>query len=222
MVQDSDNSSSPSPRGRAAASPPGRHLILWAALAIALALAFLIDGRVMDAVAPLRGSSLAELLGSTVRWLGIGYVQIAALLLLIVVGALFRLRALPAGAWALLSFAASGVAVTVLKVLIHRPRPWSEASPAGWSEYLHKSDFHSFPSGESTTTFAVAAVLAWWYPTLRLPLLTVAAVVAVARVLVGSHHPSDVVAGALLGIGVAQLLIRSAERKRRRGSPAGT
>jgi undecaprenyl-diphosphatase len=202
--------------------PPGRRLILWAALAIALALAFLIDGLVMDAVAPLRGSSLSESLGHTVRWLGIGYAQVAALLLLIVVGALFHLRALPAGAWALLSFAASGVAVTILKVLIHRPRPWSEASPAGWSEYLHSSDFHSFPSGESTTTFAIAVMLGWWYPTLRVPLVTIAAVVAVARVLVGSHHPSDVVAGALLGAAVAQLLIGSAERKRRRGSPAGT
>lgn len=199
-----------------------RQLVLWAALAIALALAFLIDGLVMEAVTPLRGSSLSESLGHTVRWLGIGYAQVAALLLLIVVGALFRLRALPAGAWALLSFAASGVAVTILKVLIHRPRPWSEASPAGWSEYLHSSDFHSFPSGESTTTFAIAVMLGWWYPTLRVPLVSIAAVVAVARVLVGSHHPSDVVAGALLGIGVAQLLIRSAERKRRRGSPAGT
>ena len=199
-----------------------RRIVLWAALAIALALAFLIDGLVMEAVAPLHGSSLAEFLGSTVRWLGIGYTQLAVLLLLIVVGALFHLRALPAGAWGLLSFAASGIAVTILKVLIHRPRPWSDASPAGWSEYLHNSDFHSFPSGESTTTFAVAAVLAWWYPAWRVPLLAVAAVVAVARVLVGSHHPSDVVAGALLGIGVAQLLTRSAERKTRRGSSAGT
>ncbi len=199
-----------------------RRFVLWAALAVALALAFLIDGLVMDAVAPLRGSSLAESLGHTVRWLGIGYAQVAALLLLIVVGALFRLRALPAGAWALLSFAASGVAVTILKVLIHRPRPWSEASPANWSEYLHNSDFHSFPSGESATTFAVAAVLAWWYPAWRVPLFIMAAVVAVARVLVGSHHPSDVVAGALLGLAVAQLLTRSAERKRRRGSAAGT
>jgi membrane-associated phospholipid phosphatase len=199
-----------------------RQLVLWASLAIALALAFRIDGPVMEAVAPLHGSSAAEFIGSTVRWLGIGYAQIAALLLLIVVGALFRLRALPAGAWALLSFAASGIAVTILKVLIHRPRPWSDASPAGWSEYLHNSDFHSFPSGESTTTFAVAAVLAWWYPAWRVPLFAVAAVVAVARVLVGSHHPSDVVAGALLGIGVAQLLTRSAQRKRRRGSSAGT
>jgi membrane-associated phospholipid phosphatase len=199
-----------------------RQLILWAALAIALALAFLIDGLVMEAVAPLHGSSLAEFLGNTVRWVGIGYAQVAALLLLIVVGALFRLRALPAGAWALLSFAASGIAATILKVLVHRPRPWSEALPANWSEYLHNSEFHSFPSGESTTTFAIAAMLAWWYPAWRLPLFTVAAVVAVARVLVGSHYPSDVVAGALLGIAVAQLLIRSAERKRRRGSLAGT
>ncbi len=217
------HNSSPAPPPARTSTTSGRRLpALWAALVVALALSFLIDGLVMDAVAPLRGSVLTEFIGDTVRWLGIGYAQVGALLLLIVVGALFRLRALPAGAWALLSFAASGVAGTILKVLVHRPRPWVDASPAGWSECLHNSDFHSFPSGESTTTFAIAVVLGWWYPTLRVPLLAIAAVVAVARVLVGSHHPSDVVAGALLGTAVAQLLIGSAERKRRRGSVAGT
>ncbi|UCC67565.1 MAG: phosphatase PAP2 family protein [Armatimonadota bacterium] len=189
---------------------------------IALAIAFLTDGAVMNALASLRNSSLAEFLGNTVRWLGTGYVQVAALLLLIAVSALFRLPSLRPGAWALLSFLVSGAAVTILKVLVHRPRPWTEASPAGWSDYLRNSDFHSFPSGETTTTFAIAFVLGWAYPRWRAPLLGIAAVVAAARVVVGSHHPSDVLAGAILGMAVAQLLARMASRSRRQESPAQT
>lgn len=222
MSGDSSKSSSAGPCGRAHGIAFGRSLLLWAALAVALVVAFVLDGPVMGAVAPLQGSSLADFLKNTVRWLGIGYLQVAVLLVLIAAGALLRPRALEAGVWGLLSFATAGVVATVLKVLVHRPRPWTEASPAGWSDLLHNSDLHSFPSGESTTTFAVAVALGSWYPGWRVPLLLVASAVAAARVLVGSHHPSDVVAGALLGVAVAQLVRRLADRTRERGSAAGT
>ncbi len=222
MARDSANPSPAQACARASAIQRSRSPLLWAVLLVALAIAFLTDGAVMDAVASLHASPFVEFLRHTVRWLGTGYVQVAALLLLIAAGALLRLAALRAGAWALLSFAVSGAAATVLKVLVHRPRPWTEVSAVGWSDYFRNSDFHSFPSGETTTTFAVAVVLAWSYPRWRAPLYAAAAAVAAARVLVGSHHPSDVLAGALLGLAVAQLVTRFADRKRRRGSAAPT
>jgi len=221
MARDSGNSSPARAYARQSTVLRNRSLLLWAALIIALAIAFFIDGAVMGAVASLRASALAAFLRNTVRWLGTGYVQVAALLLLMGVSALFRLPAFRAGAWALLSFAVSGVAATVVKVVVHRPRPWTETSPAGWSDYLQNSDFHSFPSGETTTTFAIAVALASWYPRWRAPLFVAAALVAAARVIVGSHHPSDVLAGALLGIAVAQLVTRLASRRRGQASGAG-
>ncbi len=209
--------SSIQPRRRERAAFLTRSVLLWLALAVTLAVAFLTDPFIMDAVAALRSSALAEFLQHTVRWLGTGYVQIAAVLALIVVGALLRRRSLRAGSRALISFLASGALATVLKVIVHRARPFTDVAPTGWNDYLHNSKFQSFPSGETTTTFAVAVMLGWWYPPWRVPLLIVAAVVGAARVVVGSHHPSDVVAGAMLGIAVAQSITHIADRKPQSG-----
>jgi len=180
---------------------------------VLLAVCFWLDGPIVHAVGGLRDSQLAEVLRNTVRWLGTGHVQVGALLLLIAAGAALRLPTLRPGAWSLLAFALSGVSAAILKVLAHRPRPWTEVAPRGWSDYLRNSSFHSFPSGESTTSFALAVVLGAWFPKLRLPLMIAAAVVAAARVLVGSHFPSDVMAGAVLGIFAGQLVNRLSRRR---------
>jgi undecaprenyl-diphosphatase len=61
----------------------------------------------------------------------------------------------------------------------------------------------SFPSGHSTTAFAVALSLGSFYPEILPVLLLLAANVAISRVIVGMHFLSDVIVGsgtgALLG-----------------------
>lgn len=101
------------------------------------------------------------------------------------------------------------VAVTAgseaVKQLVHRPRP-----PG--SETVVAGVIYSFPSGhvlEATTIFGINTILAWRS---RLPqwakvLIAVAvaifvASVAVARVAIDAHYPSDVLAGFLAGMGV--------------------
>ncbi len=63
----------------------------------------------------------------------------------------------------------------------------------------------SFPSGHSNTAFCGACVLAFflgrWYWLAFIP----AAIVAYSRVYVGAHFPSDVIAGAALGLAVMAL-----------------
>jgi undecaprenyl-diphosphatase len=180
------------------------------------------DGPVMSLVQPLRDSSLSHVLLHTVRWLGIGYVQAGVLLLVIALGAVLRHRAAAAGAWALLALAVSGLAANVLKVLIHRPRPWvSVPPPESWAGYLRLHQLQSFPSGEATTSFAIAFVLGSEFATLRAPLLLAACAVAAARVVVGNHYPSDVWGGAMLGMAVAQWLSHLARSRARRGTGAG-
>ena len=58
-------------------------------------------------------------------------------------------------------------------------------------------------------TFTVAATLAFYYPRIAIILYPLAALVGLSRVYLGSHYPSDVVAGAFLGIGFTYLLTRN-------------
>jgi len=199
---------------------------------------FALDGWVLDLVKPLHNSPFSDLINHSIRQLGTGQVQAAALLLLVVIGLALSVR-LPGqrlgkmrfpwagrlaalGGWGVLSLAVSALAATVLKVLIHRPRPWFEPPDlANWQACvhlaIHESRLRGFPSGESTTTFAVAWILAWGYPRLRWPLLGVAVIIAAARVVVGAHHPSDVWAGAMLGIAVAQWVTGLSRRRAEQG-----
>jgi undecaprenyl-diphosphatase len=189
--------------------PNLRALLCWGALLLLLGAAFVTDNWVMSWLEPVHDSAAADLIKHTIRWLGTGYVQIAMCLTLILIGWRRNRHMLRAGGYIALAFLASGVAVNVLKVIFHRARPYvTDPPPLQWTGYLRDSHFQSFPSAETTTTFAVAVMLGLWYPHLRLPLLIIAAMVGFARVFVGGHHPSDVVAGAMLGIGITTLLWR--------------
>jgi membrane-associated phospholipid phosphatase len=96
----------------------------------------------------------------------------------------------------------------VVKLLVARPRP-----PGFDNTYL--GAVYSFPSGhvlEAVTIYGIIAVLVWRSSLPRIirvlvPLIFIAivALVAVARVAVGEHYPSDVLAGLLAGIGFVAL-----------------
>ena len=62
------------------------------------------------------------------------------------------------------------------------------------------SGLDSFPSGHSTASFAVATVLAKRFPLFGPLCIAVAIFVALSRVLRGSHFPTDVLGGAVIGI----------------------
>ena len=74
---------------------------------------------------------------------------------------------------------------------------------------------HSFPSGHATVAFACATVLALAVPRLRVPFFVLAALIAFSRVYVGVHYPFDVLAGAVLGVGLATALRMLAAALRR-------
>jgi undecaprenyl-diphosphatase len=100
------------------------------------------------------------------------------------------------------SSAAVGVGLfTSLKKLSGRKRP-CEIEPHCWAKLLPPDRF-SFPSGHTITAFAVAISLSEFYPALLPALLFCTLSIAASRILLGMHFLSDVVAGAILGTGLA-------------------
>jgi undecaprenyl-diphosphatase len=91
-----------------------------------------------------------------------------------------------------------------VKALFRRHRPaWEQTRP----RRLRRPRTSSFPSGHASAALAAAGVLSERDPLWPL-YYGVAAVVASSRVYVKIHHPSDVVAGALLGIAIARIARR--------------
>jgi membrane-associated phospholipid phosphatase len=102
-----------------------------------------------------------------------------------------------------------GLIFTILKRLIGRARPFVEGSadpfsyrPLGWSV-----EYAGLPSGHSIDAFATAMALGALWPRARPLLFTYAVLIAVSRVVLTAHFPSDVIAGAVIGV-VGVLLVR--------------
>ena len=68
----------------------------------------------------------------------------------------------------------------------------------------HAAD-NGFPSEHATVSFAVAGTLIWWRRWIGLIVIFVASLIAFARVFVGVHWPSDVAAGAAIGLATGAL-----------------
>ncbi len=98
----------------------------------------------------------------------------------------------------------------LVKNLIQRPRPYITLTDLRVLVPL-RTDF-SFPSGHTSTSFAAAYAItrsngrrwAWVY--------AVAALIAVSRIYVGMHYPTDVLCGILLGTCIAAITYSLAAR----------
>jgi undecaprenyl-diphosphatase len=64
-------------------------------------------------------------------------------------------------------------------------------------------DRFSFPSGHTLHAVAFTVIACAGFPWLAMLLIPAALLIALSRVVLGLHYPSDVLAGALIGLGVA-------------------
>jgi len=95
--------------------------------------------------------------------------------------------------------------VLAIKFMVRRERPQGE-----WGGIYRNTDPHSFPSGHAARAFLIAVVATPLAPLWLAALLWVwAPLVSLARVAMGVHYLSDIVAGAILGsiVGVIGLQI---------------
>jgi len=116
-----------------------------------------------------------------------------------------------------LAIAVPGLVVTVAKRIIGRARPlFSDGDAFVYHFLLWRPSYASFPSGHATTAFAVLVAFGVLWPKLRPLLWTYAIMVALSRVVLAAHYPSDVVAGAIAGT-VGAILVRDWLAARRLG-----
>jgi undecaprenyl-diphosphatase len=102
--------------------------------------------------------------------------------------------------------AGTGLACTLiykwLKAKTLRPRPFAvESAVRAGADPL---DQFSFPSGHTLHAVAFSIVAIAFYPLLAWLLVPFTLLVAMSRVVLGLHYPSDVLAGAALGALIAQ------------------
>lgn len=106
--------------------------------------------------------------------------------------------------WEVVEFLGIGVLaalVLVIKFRVRRKRPEGE-----WGRIYRNTDPHSFPSGHAARAFLIAVIASALAPIwLGILLWIWAPLVSLARVAMGVHYVSDVVAGAILGILIAWL-----------------
>jgi len=91
------------------------------------------------------------------------------------------------------------VIANFIGLLIFRERPYL-VSPEILQLIPPPLTTHSFPSGHTAVSFAAAAAITLGAPEIGLGAIILAVGVGLGRVAVGVHYPTDILAGAILGI----------------------
>lgn len=136
-----------------------------------------------------------------------------------------RKRVAVAGARMLLSFTIATVIKATVKRSVSRTRPKVlldegvyDVQPLG----PDKGDWHSFPSGHTAGSLAVARALARTIPEAALPAYAAAAAIAAVQVPTARHFASDVAAGAMIGLAADALAARVGREVERLAVRAGS
>jgi undecaprenyl-diphosphatase len=104
---------------------------------------------------------------------------------------------------------APGLTASIVKNMIGRARPGvgGSVNPYLFDPFHWTPAYAGLPSGHATAAFAALAAIGTLFPRARTVLLIYALLIAVSRIVVRAHYPTDVAAGALVGI-VGVLLVR--------------
>ena len=105
-------------------------------------------------------------------------------------------------------FLGSLVGTTIYKLLKQktvRPRPYQVHQVIIMGE--RPLDHFSFPSGHTLHAVMVTVTLGYIQPILFMLMLPFTLLIALSRMILGLHYPSDVIVGAIIGASVASMII---------------
>jgi membrane-associated phospholipid phosphatase len=203
-----------------AARRSARHALLLTATlgAVIIALMYALDAREIGLMPPRGTASLWPVriltdFGKSAYVLGL----LAALLFAVaIITARLRgtSRSLLLGLGTRLQFVFFSVLVPVLageviKWVVGRGRPFvgGEANAFNFSHFAGTEAYASFPSAHAITAFALAFAVSAVWPRARVAMMVYAVLIALSRLVLLAHHPSDVVAGALIGM-IGMMFVR--------------
>ena len=114
------------------------------------------------------------------------------------------------------AIAVPGLFVTIIKRMIGRARPMVGGSldPFLFSPFAWSAAYAGLPSGHVTTAFAALVAFGTLWPRARTVLLIYALLIAMSWVMVTAHYPTDVLAGAMVGITGAAMVRRYFAQRR--------
>ncbi len=120
------------------------------------------------------------------------------------------------------AIALPGLFDAIIKRMIGRARPMvpGHVDPFAFAPFIWRADYASLPSGHATTAFSVMVAFSCLWPRARTLALLYAVAIALSRIMVLGHFPSDVIAGGVVGT-VGALLVRYYFALRRLGFSVG-
>lgn len=145
------------------------------------------------------------------------YIILVALLSFVVVVFLPQFRELRRRHAELVVFAFTSAFVSrfilteLIRFFYNRPRPFEVLE--GARQLVLHSGGGSFPSGHAALAFAVATAVLFYYPKTGILFFLAAILIGFGRVAAGVHLPSDILGGAVVGIGTAYLVSFCFRRK---------
>jgi membrane-associated phospholipid phosphatase len=102
------------------------------------------------------------------------------------------------------SFTTAAIVNALLKPFGRRARPDRARARIPVARHVPMPSSTSFPSGHTAAAVAFAAGAGHEMPAARVPLWALAGAVGYSRIHTGVHYPGDVLAGAVLGVAVAE------------------
>jgi membrane-associated phospholipid phosphatase len=190
---------------------PGR---FWVHLCAAAVLAVLLvwDRPIYEAIRGVNGPFLDALTTVVSRLRGATFPILVALVLVLWGLLRGRSKIRRVGLALLLVAVLSGAVATVLKVAIARPGPRPPPSVL-MGGLAMKARYSRFPSTHAAVMFGSATALAAFYPAAAVPAYGLALLVSHERIYRATHFPSDIFAGAWLGIVLAQVIVAWCARR---------